>query len=263
MSEVLSTWSPVLSCWFPHSGGRWLNRELMSRHPDIHGDEYFFPLLLASQDRLFRLDTTNQVHRSRSQKDLEPRFVEVKKAMDDAVSAGIETYLSMKFASFTREASSNPDALSWAALPVGQIVECPRFTEMERVLPSFRMVHLVRDPVACFASLKSRGEMGADPFEAGTKWVSLNAAIRHFFSTGRRRDRYRCIRYEDLRQAPEETVTDMLEWLGKKWSGAQAEGIGQYQGRNRDADPLSAVTDEEVEIIRSLTETERKEYGYD
>ncbi len=252
-------WPLVLVCWFPHSGGRWLNRGLLGRHPAIAGAEFFSPFLNHSTEDLLQLDTTSQVHKARSLSELEPEFLAVRRSLDTARRTGIWEYLKAKKELLD---SGCPERLTLGALPCGSNIGIPDFDLLLALVPRLMIVHLVRDPLHCFASLKSRHEMNGDPFAVSSAWIALNSAMRSFGNRTARRDAYHLVRFEDLKLDPKGEVSRLLRKLALEWCDALEAGIADYHGRNQSRDPLQDVTSEEADIIGQVTTAEGSFYGY-
>ena len=71
-----------LVLWFPHSGGGWLNRGMLSRHSQIHMTEFFNPFLLLTTDQILHMVTTEQVHKHRSKTGLYSGFEIVRESVN-------------------------------------------------------------------------------------------------------------------------------------------------------------------------------------
>jgi hypothetical protein len=253
IASSLSAWNPTFTCWFPHSGGRWLNRGLIGKHSQIASSEVFSPFLISSLDDLLNLDTTFQVHKSRTQHDRRHEFEAVVKSMEAGRLYGLQRY-------FYELLCLNKHNTFYAALPVGSKVSTPHFDTMLQLLPKMNLIHLVRNPIECFASLKSRSELGGDPCIAATYWLKLNYAIRKFWKT--KPQQYQCIRYEDLCVTPKETASTVLAMMNLSWEESMATGIAEYHGRNQGIDIIERVTPEERNIIAEICAVEAANYGY-
>lgn len=256
---TLADWDVVLVCWYPHSGGRWFNRGLLSRHPGIVLSEYFTPWLNHSVDAILGLDKTTQVHKARSMKGLREEFDIVVRSVESARRAGLVQYFTDKRAMVTRDA---PGRLAAGALPVGSHVGVPDFALLLDILPKLRIIQLIRDPVGCFGSLKTRRELDGDPYHSGASWVQLNAAMRTFFEAPERAAHHRVVRMEDLANDTEGELRRVCDWLGLSFDETMLDGRGEYHGRNEGAEVLSGVTQAETDIIRRITAGEALAYGY-
>lgn len=256
-AELLD-WPLFLVCWFPHSGGRWLNRGLLSAHPGIGFSEFFTPWLNRSVEDILSLDTTAQVHKARSMPELGAEFEMVVNSVEAGRRAGLARYFVDKK---TQSGRDYPVRLAGGALPVGNQVGCPPLGVLAELLPKLTLVHLVRHPLACFASLKSRRELDGDASLAAAAWARLNADLRRSGADGFA-SRYHRIRYEDLRAAPERTLADLCSALGLEFAPSMLSAAGTYHGRNRNTSPAIAVTDSEREAILTMTAPERAHYAY-
>ncbi len=255
-SESLARWQPALTCWYPHSGGRWLNRGLIGRHPLVQSSELFSPLLMATMDDLLGLDKTFQVHKSRTQLARKAEFEAVLQSMSAARHAGIAAYLAC-----IRETIADPARCFYAALPVGSQVAVPNLDIIHSLLPGMTLIHLVRNPVDCFASLKSRGELDGNAAWAAAAWLRLNLALRQYGIQHPRH--YRLVRYEDLCQDPRQTALVVLQTMGLDWHDNLLEGIDEYHGRNQGIAVRQIVEAKESTLIADICRLEARNYGYD
>lgn len=253
-----ANWDLVLVCWFPHSGGRWLNRGLFGRHDGVILTEYFTPWLNHSIDAILGLDKTTQVHKSRSLPALRAEFDMVVRSVEAARRAGLAQYFADKRQWAERAA---PQRRAMGALPVGSHVGIPDFALLVELLPRLRLVQLIRSPLDCFASLRSRRELDGDPYQAAADWVRLNAALRDFREKDRGRG-HALIRYEDLVADTDRTLRRLCADLDLPFAPAMLAGIDEYHGRNRDAAPIAEVTTTEADIVRTLCSVEARHYGY-
>lgn len=259
-SRTLADWDIVLVCWYPHSGGRWFNRGLLTRHPGIALSEYFTPWLNHSVDAILGLDKTSQVHKSRSLKGLREEFDIVVRSVEAARRAGLAQYFLDKRAVVGRDA---PGRLAAGALPVGTHIGIPDFEVLLDILPKLKIVQLVRDPVGCFGSLKTRRELDGNPYHVAASWVQLNAAMRTFFEAPERAGHHCVVRLEDLTADVEGELRRVCDWLNLPFAEAMLEGRVEYHGRNEGTEVRSGVTGQEIDIIRRLTAGEAAAYGYE
>ena len=251
--EQLSKWSPVFTCWYPHSGGRWLNRGLVGRHPSIVSSEAFSPLITASLDDLLALDTTFQVHKSRTMKNREHEFQAIKSSFEDARFYGLLSYFYSLMETQKRE-----EKQYYAALPVGSKIVVPNLKLMFKLMPKMKLVHLVRNPIECFASSKSRAELGGDASLAAALWQRLNYELRQYSD----RNNYHLIKYEDLVSDTKTTCGKLLASFDLSWDEKLEEGLNEYHGRNNGLNIIDQVTSSEKQIINDICDSEAKIYGY-
>lgn len=253
----LADWDLFLIIWYPHSGGRWLNRGLLQRHTSLAMGEFFSPFLHHSTDQLLRLDQTEQVHKARSLPALEDEFKAVFRSVDAARHAGIAAYFAEKRELMVRSA---PGKRHGGVLPVGAQVAVPDLRLLTELLPRLKLVHLIRHPVDCFRSLASRYELDGNPYRIGATWAALNASTR---AIGLQEPgRYRCLRYEDLAANPEAEMKSLLEWLGIEFDPAVRDGFAEYHGRNHGRDLTDLVNDTETEALMAVAGGEAAFYGY-
>lgn len=91
--------------------------------------------------------------------------------------------------------------------------------EIARVFDDAVFVAIVRHPGASIASLIDRFRFSLT-FSTRT-WLRMNRALVH--DGAALRGRFVLLRYEDLVLHPEETLRELLEWLGEPWSQAVLE----------------------------------------
>lgn len=252
--QALSDWKPALVSWFPHSGGRWLNRGLLGRHPQLDSVELFSPLLLAGLDDLLHLDRTFQVHKSRTQLARAQEFLAVREALEDTMSYGIGRYLVSIHQRFAKS-----DRPFFGVVPVGAEAMSPHHGLIRQWMPEFRVIHLVRHPLDCFASLKSRSEMEGCPVRAGTAWLRFNRDLRTQSGLGA----YTRIRFEDLLRNAMEACGQLLDVLGLQWHPDMQVGLQEYHGRNQGVDLRPTVSSQERATLREICHQEALHYGYE
>lgn len=100
----------------------------------------------------------------------------------------------------------------------------PTYTYLLGMVPSvdLRIVHLIRDPRAVAHSRARRKEQldtaearamtQTGPVRSATDWLVWNTTIRSLFAAGE--DPYLLLRYEDMIEAPERSVLQVLELAG-------------------------------------------------
>lgn len=253
----IANWPLFLVCWYPHSGGRWLNRSLLAAHPGIGFSEFFTPWLNRSVEDILSLDTTSQVHKARSLPNLADEFEMVVRSVQAGRRAGLASYFADKKAHFESRYSGK---LAGGALPVGSQVGSPALDMVAELMPKLVLVHLVRHPLDCFLSLKSRRELDGDAAHAATAWVRLNGNLRRG-GTSVFAGRYHCLRYEDLKLDPALTLQALCKTLGIAYDAVMISKINTYHGRNRDTLPEVITADERATVLE-VTAPERAHYGY-
>ena len=88
--------------------------------------------------------------------------------------------------------------------------------DIARVFHDAVFVGIVRHPGGTTASMVGRFNFGVTT--ATTHWLDLNRAMVAHGTRMRRR--FVLLRYEDLLLYPEETLAELLDWLGEPWSPA-------------------------------------------
>jgi len=257
----LNTWDLFLIIWYPHSGCRWLNRGLLSRHSKIVMSEFFCPWLTYSTDMILSLDKTSQVHRTRQNVELSEEFEAVRVSVEFGREQGLRRYFSEKR---DRLQKMHPDKKYGGVLPLGSPEALfPDLKLLLRVMPNLRIVHMVRDPSECFLSFKSRGESDGNPFKIGTTWVGINSLIREACSDLQDPHRFFVLRYEDLLKNVEEQLEQLCKWVGVPFEREMLEGVTDDFSRNQDGTGDCRATKEECDILLSIVHGEAKHYGYE
>src|SRR3954453_22692811 len=118
--------------------------------------------------------------------------------------------------------------------------------QMARVFPDSVFVGIVRHPGAVVHSLTRKFHYGIE--DATAYWDSTNKEIlRRGLELGG--DRFALVRYEDLVLHPEETLRELVDWLGEPWSDdllrhanvQAARGAPRISaGNTRTRDPITA-----------------------
>jgi hypothetical protein len=230
----------------------------LGAHPKIALSEFFAPWLNRSVEDILGLDTTSQVHKARSDPELTPEFEMVVRSVEAGRRAGIAQYLADKKMQSDRD---YPGRLAGGALPVGTQVGSPAISILAELLPKLTIVHLVRAPLDCIASVMSRRELDGDAALAAAAWVRLNGALRRsegIVGAGR----YVRIRYEDLKTDTAGTLRRLCEGLGVTHDTGMLENADAYHGRNSGRDLASLLSPEERSTILEITAPERAHYGY-
>lgn len=123
----------------------------------------------------------------------------------------------------------------WAEKTPGNIAHSHRIV---RYWPDARIVHIVRDPRDVYASLREAKKWdNAEAF--GSRWSAKFSGNEDGLRRGTLRpDNYYEVRYEALVLRPEQTMCELIAFLGEPWDPACAE----FSGR-----------DDEYEIVRAQT----------
>jgi hypothetical protein len=150
--------------------------------------------------------------------------------------------------------------------------------QMARVFPDAVFVGIVRHPGAVVHSLVHKFHYGLA--DALTYWDSTNKEIlRRGLELGE--DRFALLRYEDLVQHPEETLRELVAWLGEPWSDDMlrhndvqaARGAPRLSaGATRTRDPITpeladrwaeSLQGEELELLVHRTGALAQFFGYE
>jgi hypothetical protein len=101
-------------------------------------------------------------------------------------------------------------------------IETPYVDDYARTLPDIRFIHILRDPVTTYESLKrTRMQHKHQPFYAdgdhlqtllSARWLPHAHAILRGLETAP--DRHLLVRYEDLRANPGDVIGSICAWLG-------------------------------------------------
>jgi hypothetical protein len=136
-------------------------------------------------------------------------------------------------------------------------------SQMATVFPDAVFVGIVRHPGAVVHSLMRKFHYGLG--DAAAYWDSTNKEIlRRGLELGD--DRFALLRYEDLVEHPEETLRELVDWLGEKWSDdllrhndvQAAQGAPRISaGNTRTRDPIK--TDLADRWAEALKEPEREQ----
>jgi hypothetical protein len=149
--------------------------------------------------------------------------------------------------------------------------------QMARVFPDAVFVAIVRHPGAVVHSLMRKFHYGLG--DAALYWENTNKEIlRRGMEVAQR---FVLLRYEDLVGAPEETLRELVEWLGEPWSDdvlrhndvQAAQGAPRISaGNTRTRDPITSdladrwadeLTGPEIERLAAVTGDVAGFLGYD
>jgi hypothetical protein len=148
--------------------------------------------------------------------------------------------------------------------------------EMARLFKDSVFVGIVRHPGGTSSSLV--GRFNYESRRSVNYWVKLNTQLTHHGT--KLGDRFALIRYEDVVSHPEETMRELLEWLGEPWSPSvlrhhevqtQQGAPRTVEGRTKPADPLdpsrmarwtTQFTDVELTFLRRKTKGLASFFGY-
>lgn len=150
--------------------------------------------------------------------------------------------------------------------------------QMASVFPDAVFVGIVRHPGAVVHSLTTKFHYSLE--DAAQYWASTNKEIlRRGLELGD--GRFSLLRYEDLVQRPEETLRELMDWLGEPWSDSllrhndvqAAQGAPRISaGNTRTRDPISpeladrwaeAFDEPQHELLAATTGELAGFFGYD
>lgn len=192
----------LFTVWFPHSGGRLFNRQLLPLFSDIKNLEIFNPLLLLSTDQILRLDTTEQVHKHRSISNLRGVF----DLVYDSVAVGREKGLEFYFNGIQELGLGHKYV--GGALPCGASVAKFDYQLINKLCPDAKFIHLVRHPLDCLNSFVKRREFDGDYQRVLHSWVEFNRrALDEIQGSSL------VVRFEDLLIDPSNVMKRVADWL--------------------------------------------------
>lgn len=123
-----------------------------------------------------------------------------------------------------------------------------------------KIIHLVRDPLNCFLSMKSRSEMDGDVYKIASAWSGFNSSIRNYFEMGGNKENYHLLKFEDLVSDTKSQLQNICEFIGVEYIDKMVEGTDEYHGRNKNKNLSDLITSEEKEVLDALTKSERSQY---
>ena len=254
-------WDLFLVVWWAHSGCRWLRRSLLARNRHLATSEFVVPFLTVSTDMILNLDRTAQIHKARSLVELTEEFEALRHAVEAARRHGLEIYFQDKKRIMTRE---HPGKKHGGVMSLGAPEPCyPDLALLCDVLPSVRIVHLVRHPKDCFLSMRSRAEMDGAPCKIGASWSGINALVRQTGTALKTQNRYFMLRYEDLTRQTEVELRRLCDWIGVPFDEDMLKGVDEYHGKNRDVDLAATTKPDELCALKDVVQTEAQHYGYE
>ncbi len=243
-----------LVLWFPHSGGRWLNRGMLARHSKINMVEFFNPFLLLTTDQILRLDSTEQVHKHRSNSEMNSAFEIVRQSVDYGRQEGLKRYFYTK--SLLEQSSMGETCILGGALPSGANIAHFDTNLLSEYLVKTRFIHLVRSPSDCYKSFLKRKELDGDPYRIGSYWLRFNQHLRETLPE----DRTLIVKYEDLKENTENELAKICEFCHIEYEAAMLNGIDSYYGiKEKKTVYLDSTAHD---ILDKLTATEKPYYGY-
>ncbi|MDX1393812.1 MAG: sulfotransferase [Gemmatimonadota bacterium] len=197
-----SDFVPVFVIGSGRSGTTWLQL-LLSQHPSVATcqETHLFTKYLGPLDRTWRAEAN----------DPGPRRVGLPQTFDE--SDFDEACRAIADRLMRRILADKPGATVALEKTPGHAQE---WRLIRRIYPHAYLVHMVRDPRAVVASLKSAGASW------GSRWASRSAegAVRQWETLvlaaleARGTDRYREVRYEDLLEDGPRILSGIFDWLG-------------------------------------------------
>jgi Sulfotransferase family len=250
--------SPFFIVWYPHSGCRWLNRGLLSKHTRIATSEFVLPYLTHTTDMLLRLDRTSQVHKARSLPELNEEFNLLHQSVQTGRRVGVREYMlgMLQMLENRLPGGVHGGPISSGA-PEPLVVDLPLLLD---AVPDARIIHLVRHPFACFRSLKSRWEMDGDPEHIAASWIAINTAYRRSAEAFGKAN-VLTVRYEDLCENTRRELERITTWLGVELEPGMLESE-TYYGRNQKVDISRLLTEDEAARVWAIAESEAERYSY-
>jgi hypothetical protein len=241
--------------WFPHSGCRWLNRSLLGNHSKIFSTELFLPFLTHSTDMILNLDRSSQVHKTRSISNLSEEFEIVKNAVNFARIQGIKKYFELKLKVIGKD-----KILTGAISPGAPELLIPDIDTIHLAFPDIKIIHLVRNPIDCFLSMKSRYEMDGDVYKIASLWSGFNARIRNFGENFP--EKYYLVKYEELKINTSIELNKICDWIGLDYEEDMIKDLDLYHGKNKGIDLRSKLSNEEENNLIFLSKLEAQKYNY-
>jgi len=216
--------------------GTTLLRAMLAQHSTIASglETYWFDLDLTDkqapqlQDRLGKLCRFFNVDM--------PRLQDIA-----AQAASAEQFLDL----FMGEVARREGKSRWAEKTPGNVAHMGRIL---RFWPQARILHIVRDPKDVFASLHQGGKSGG-PAGFAEIWCNIvGKARRDAASMGIVGKSYLELRYETLVTAPEQTMRQVLDFIGAAWEP----NVAQFAGKQDDFDKVLAVTGKSSTTLEAL-----------
>ncbi len=136
------------------------------------------------------------------------------------------------------------------------------------LFPQSKLVHIVRDPRA--VSLSHQASFGTSMYRAADHWATALQAIADARARYRP-DRYLEIRFEDLVQQPEDTLTTVCQFLNRQFDPAMLEiihpeNLGSARGKtvivSSNVQSYSKLAPNQVKRIEEITFPTAEAYGY-
>jgi len=230
---------------------------MLAQNPSISTSEFFLPWLTQSTDFTLRMDRTSQVHKSRSSRDLIEEFMLVKESIDYGRSKAIQHYLTNKIKKYGEKSKVVGGPLSPGApepLP-------PDLKLIFNCGYNIKIIQLVRNPLDCFASMKSRYEMDSNPYNIGSLWGSFNKYVREYGLTENSNNQL-IVRYEDLKLNTKVELEKICKFINVPFNLNMLPNKDVYFGKNKLTKLNNLISIEEKAIINDLCSKEASYYNY-
>lgn len=181
----------------PRSGTT-LTEQILSSHHAIHGGGE----LRAISEILGKIAATLEGH---------PPYPEFMPRLSDEVCREMSRYYQEQTAALARDDSYVTDKMPQNFLSLGLIA---------RLLPEARIIHCQRDPrdtcLSCYFQNFSTGHAYANDLETlGRYYRQYRRLMRHWYDL--LGERILTVKYEQLTEAPEDTIRRMLDFIGLGW----------------------------------------------
>lgn len=149
-------------------------------------------------------------------------------------------------------------------------------TEWKRFYPGARFINIIRNPYSNLVSLRKYKTSRGYPFLRTSIWAMYNSYY-HMYKNRNNIEDYKLVRYEDLISNPQETMKDLCDFLGIKFSEKliQPSVFGEsWIGNSANGKPLQRISDQnlsswrqeinhyEIHLINTLFDFVLKDFDY-
>ncbi|MEO8558325.1 MAG: sulfotransferase [Rhodospirillales bacterium] len=146
---------------------------------------------------------------------------------------------------FMAEVARHQGKPRWAEKTPGNVAHMAHILDY---WPDAKILHIVRDPKDVFASLHGGGKSGG-PSGFAEIWCGIvGKARRDAASMDIVGKSYLELRYETLVNAPEQTMRQVLDFIGATWEPK----VAQFAGKQDDFDKVLAVTGKSSTTLEAL-----------
>jgi hypothetical protein len=201
----------IVGC--PRSGTTWLQK-LLASHPKVHtGEEsHYFSQYVGPQLRFWNVHKCHEIETQKTRAVGPGAYFR-----DEEFLAIVESFLRALLQPMVDKLER--DEIFVEKTPSHALY----IAEIKQLLPDCRFINIVRDPRAVVASLLAAARTwGADwaprdPRIAAAMWVQHVQAVRDSANKLSSAEFYE-LKYENLWQAPEEILKDVMKFLGLAWN---------------------------------------------